>query len=205
MSKLVYSGTFEKEANLFKGHDNLIISYLKDIAGKIGELNTSWNDDVSGDFLNGFNNCLTEVKGNLSQCHEQINQYFLDIQNVLNVYRNGSSIEIPELGNVELSAINASSVDGSILFDEDQVNAILAKMKATIHDIIADNNDFSPSPVSLYGSSDDILSAVQSNLDAAARSYQLIESPLSEIVSMITKVQETYAKRSATISQAKAN
>ena len=81
MSKLVYSGTFQQEANMFHGFDTTVVGYIKTIASNIGELNASWNDDVSSEFLNGFNNCLTEVKSSLDQCHNDINQYFQDLIN----------------------------------------------------------------------------------------------------------------------------
>ncbi len=205
MSKIVYTGSFQKETEMFSGHDSIIINYVNDLARNIGNLNSNWNDDVSHEFLTSFNNCISDVKSGLDECHGEIGRYFTEIQNVLNAWGHGSSVTLPTLSNVILSDISASATDGSIAIDIDQVLSILEQMKKTIHEIISENNDFSPTAISLSGSSDDILNAVQSNLNAGARSYHIIEGPLSEIVSIIGKVHEKYANKASAISSATAN
>ena len=204
MSKLVYVGNMNQEVKYFEGHDKTIVDYLNSVAKDIGELNKNWNDEVSGSYLGEFNNLLNECKVTVDKAHDAVFQYFTDIANVLNVWGSGGTVEMPTLEKLDTVIIAQSKTDGSILYDIDVVRETLTNMKNIVHSACSDIEDFKPTVVSLAGSSDDILSAVQSNLTAAANSYLPIATPLQNINTTVSKVLEIYEQKASAISNATA-
>ncbi len=205
MSKIAYTGTFQQEATMFENFDAEIINYLQRIAENVGLLNASWNDEDSKKVLETFNTTIDEVFNAFSRCHQEVNRYFGDIQNVLNINGRINNIEFPDLKVLSLSSINASSADGSILFDIDQVNNILTDMKTIATSVINECESFRPQCTALQGSSDDIYGAVQSNLQKAAESFKLIEAPLNKMNEIVDSVRQDYAKRASSIAGSAAN
>lgn len=199
MSKLVYTGTFKEEVSMFEGFDKVIMGYLKTVAEEIGKLDSSWRDDESKNVLDKLNMKLQETNESLETCHAEIARYFQDIQNVLNFYGTGSSIPLPNLEKIDLSKISESAGDGSITFDSDAVKDIMSTIEITASNITSDCDDFKPTATSINGSSDDIISAVQGNLDKAANSYQLLVSPISSIKMTINEVKTKIDERINTI------
>lgn len=205
MTEIRYSGTFEKEISYFTGHDKTVIAYLDTVAKNIGILNKSWNDDNSNKYLNDFNTQLTTIKEYLDACHVKIADYFREIQNVLDIAGNASHIELPELGNFEISSILESRGDGSIAFSTETFAEALSTLYTTTREAIADIEDFTPVADSVSGSSEDFYGAVQSNLTAAARSYDPIGNPLTKITRIVKEVQELYGTVSSKVISATAS
>lgn len=199
MAIIKYSGTFQKEIDMFQEHDNVVVEKLNKIANHIGELNNSWNDDESHKYLSTFNDVIEELKGDLDKSHLEIARYFNQIQDLLDKFGTHSHFELNELPSINMSAISASNGDGSISIDEDQVRSILSEMKDCTTFVIGKCEDFKPQAVSMEGSSDDVYLAVQSNLDAARDAYKVIETPLQKMNNIVETVLDDYAKRSAAI------
>ena len=205
MSRIEYRGDFRDEVRIFEEFDNGIVTYLQKIAENVGKLNSSWNDEDSKKVLDTFNETISEISTQFGKCHTEINRYFTDIQNVLNINGVKKPIELPSLSSISLSSVSASSTDGSIVFDTDQVNNILTDMKTIATSVINDCESFRPQCTALQGSSDDIYSAVQSNLQKAAESFKLIETPLNHINEIVDAVRQDYAKRASSIAGSAAN
>ena len=204
MAIVNYTGSFEKEINMFEEHDEFVVGKLRTIASKIGELNSSWNDDNSHKYLSTFNDALVELKNDLDKSHIDVARYFSQIQDVLDKFGTHSHVELSQLPSIDISAINASNGDGSISINEEKVSAILSEMQDNTNAAINKCNDFHPTAVSMQGSSDDVYGAVQSNLDAAASCYLVIVEPLKKINGIVSNVLADYAKRSSAIIDATA-
>lgn len=196
---LKYTGNMKPEVSSFETHDNAVNGFLKGIATNIGQLNASWNDDVSHETLTSFNQALTDLNEALIKVHNSVGEYFTAIQNELNVWGQGQSVPLPSLETIETQDISASAGDGSIMYDENQVLSTLKVMENAITALTNKISEFKPHAVSLEGSDASIIDTIDSNLYGAASSYSKMETPLNEIKDLITKVRSMYVKKASNI------
>lgn len=196
MSRLQYTGTFAPVVDDFQNFDKVLIDTLSTIAKNVGDLNANWNDEKSNKYLTSFNNFLTDAKSQLDDSHTKIAQYFSDIQEVLK----GQPVEFPALGKFDLSSVNASSTNGSILFDEEKVISTLSNMKTQADSIKTAFDGFKPTASPLEGSSDDIIESVQGNLNAARNSYSGVDTSINEMARLIQEVLDEYTGITSAIS-----
>ena len=200
-----YTGNMKPEVSKFETHDNEVNGYLKGIATNIGELNASWNDDVSHKTLTSFNQALTDLNEALIKVHNSVGDYFTAIQNELNVWGHGQTVPLPALEAIETHDISASAGDGSIMYDENKVLITLKVMENVITALTNKISEFKPHAVSLEGSDASIINKIDSNLDGAASSYSKMEAPLNEMKDLIAKVRSMYAKKASAISASGTN
>lgn len=204
MAIIKYKGSFQKETEMFEEHDGVVMNKLRLIAADIGELNKNWRDDNSEKYLKTFNEKLVDLKELLDYGHSEAGRYFNQIQDVLDKFGTHSHAYLRDLPSLDISKILTSTGDGSIEINEEKVRSILEEMRALTRDVIAKCNEFHPRPVSLEGSSNDVIDAVQSNLDAASKAYLSINEPLNAINQTVEIVLEDYARRSSKIIDARA-
>ena len=204
MSKIVYSGTMDQEFKLFEDHDSQVIGYLSTIAGNIAELNGCWNDEKSNTYLEAFNSTLNEIRKNVGIIHDEVEAYLSDVQNILNVWGGGSKTTLGALGTFTVTNANASS-SGSINVDIDKVLDIVTRMRNTATEAKNCVDSFNPKASSLAGSSDDIISAVESNYNNAAKSYvNNLDQPLNDIATRAEEIQQMYESKATTINNSNA-
>lgn len=190
---LKYSGGFKAEVGYFKGIDNAVIGYLKEITAALGEFDQAWRDVDSKPFLDSCNKALEDAYTKLNTAHVQIAEYFTGIQGILNQLGGFGTFELPDLEAVEYSPITA--FDDTVVFDDQKVPGIVSKMRTAARNICSDVEEFDPYPTSFTGSSDDVIEKIKDNLSKAAKCYQVLEGPANAILTEVDKVLESYNNR----------